>query len=78
MAIFEKSYITVYVFQTLAYMPNINHHERKLYCVYTQRDEHGQELYIREAHVTISIFYLEEPEMLKRELPEVEVKQTDF
>ena len=61
--------------QTLSYVPDISHHERKLYCVYSQADENGREILSKEDHITLSIFYLEEPAEGKRELPEAEVSQ---
>jgi len=62
-------------FQTLNYIPDISHHERKLFCIYSQADENGRELVSKEDHITLSIFYLEEPAEGKRELPEAEVSQ---
>ena len=55
------------------YVPNLSHHERKLFCIYSLTDESGREIFSKSDHVTISIFYLEEPEQEKKELPEAQV-----
>ena len=56
------------------YVPNLSHHERKLFCIYSLTDESGREIFSKSDHVTISIFYLEEPEQEKKELPEAQVR----
>lgn len=44
------------------YEPVVEHEGKRLYCVYEQFDERGNLLYTDEDHVTLSVYYLMEPE----------------
>ena len=51
-------------FQTLLYEPALEHSDKRIYCIYQQVDENGQLLYTDEDHLTLSIYYLNEPELI--------------
>lgn len=55
----NRGYINV--METLKFTPTIEDADKRLFCIYEQRDESGQLLYVEEDHITLSIFFLMEP-----------------
>lgn len=49
------------VTETLLYDPKQEHNERNLYCIYIQKDSNGNQFFSDESHVSLSIYYLEDP-----------------
>ena len=73
----SKLYRKKHSFQTLNYVPEVVHNDRRLYCDYEQRDEGGDVIMTSSDHVTVRVFYLEEP-TAERQMPPAIVSDSLF